>query len=174
MSNKAQRFAGVITNPMNVFNFEINIPGVNSNCTLVVESTTYPQQGKFRTISLWYQGEQVRYPGLPENGGEWTVRIPESDDGKILKAFHELSSVRYNQKTGVMSPVKFNDITLVMKDLQGNEVYHVVLHGCWINSRNNVNLSAQQAGDSWKWDFVFTYQWIEDVLGNNKGAESPM
>lgn len=163
MSNKVQTFASIITNPMNLHNFEVRIPGVDPNTTLIVESTTFPTQGKFREISLWFQGEKVTYPGLPENGGNWTIRIPESDTGVVAKEFHKLVTAMYNQKTGVMKPTVWKDVEVYCKDLQGNITFSVILHGCWLAQKNQVNLNASTPDQSWKWDYVFVYQWIEDV-----------
>lgn len=172
MSIKAQTFARVITNPMNVYNFEVRIPGVDYS--LIIESTQYPNQGKFRTISLWFQGEQIRYPGLPDNGGEWAFKIPESDDGKIAAAFKKLFDAMYNQKTGQMFHKKWKDIDLFAKDDAGNVTYSVTLHGCWIVSRQNVSVDQSRPGDAWKWDYAFVYQWIEDKMESNKGSEAPL
>jgi hypothetical protein len=163
MSNKVQTFASIISNPMNLHNFEVQIPGVDSNVTLIVESTTFPAQGKFREISLWFQGEKITYAGLPENGGSWTVRIPESDTGKVAKELHKLIKQFYDQKTGVMLPGTWKDITILSKDLSGKIVFKVVLHGAWLAQKNQVNLSSSTPDQAWKWDYVFVYQWVEDV-----------
>lgn len=170
MAHKVQVLTGIIANPMNVYNFEVQIPGVNNGLPLIIESTTFPAQGKFREISLWYQGMQVRYPGLPENGGAWTFKIPEADNGIVGNTFQEIFNSMYDQKSGVLKPNTWKDISVFSKDQAGNIVFHVVLHGAWISQRNPVNLAQSSVSDAWKWDYTFIYQWIEDVLVSNVGT----
>ena len=176
MAHPIQTFAGIMTNPLNVYNFEVKIPGLDTpELTLLIESTTFPTQGKFREISLWYMGQQVRYPGLPENGGTWQFKIPESDNGVVATQFKKLFDAMYDQKSGIMKPIIWKNIDIFQKDTAGNIVYHSILHGCWIAQKNPVNLSASTPGDAWKQDFVFVYQWIEDVqTSNSSGSSSPM
>lgn len=164
MSTKAQTFASIITNPMNLHNFFVEIPGINSDLTLIVESTTYPAQGQHRDVTLWFQGEKVTYPGLPENGGTWAIKIPESDNGVVAKEFHKLAKSMYDQKTGIMTPTVWKDINVFAKDLAGNIVYSVVLHGAWLKQRQPANLNSSTPEAAWKWDYVFYYNWIEDKL----------
>lgn len=172
MSLKVNTFASIITNPMNVHNFVVSIPGV-TNGSIVVSSTTFPSE-KLREIILHYQGEEIVYPTLPKNDHSWKVKVPESDSGIIKKEFDVLKKKSYNQKTGLFTPTKWKDVPVVARDLAGNEVFKVILHGVWIVGRESVDLNNSDPTKNWEWDYEFRYQWLEDVDSNNQGSESPL
>lgn len=167
MSVKVATFANIITNPLNLHNFLVTIPGVD--LAIVVSSTNFPSE-KLREIVLWYQGEKIIYPGLPESENKWKVKLPENDDGKVRRAFDSLKSTRYNQKTGIMVPKLWKTVTVTARDLEGNEVFKVNLHGTWLKGRNPVDLANNDPSKSWEWEYEFVFQWIEDVDCNNKGS----
>lgn len=164
MSLKAQTFAHIITNPMNTHRFEIYVPELSY--TAVVQSTTYPQQENFRDVKLYHQGEEIDYPTIPGNGGDWTIEIPENDDGRIKKEFDAKLASFYNQKTGDFYPHKWDTVIVTARNLRNEVVYAVALKGCWIKGVNKPNLNAQSV-DAWKWQYVFHYNWIEDLSTSN-------
>lgn len=170
MSRKVQQFANVITQPLNIYNFAIEIPSIQfSN---IVQSTTFPSE-KLRIMTLYTHGEKVQYPSIPENGGQWTIKIPENDSGLIRREFEALKSRCWNQMTGLLTPPKWFNISVSSRDLADNLVFSAVLHGCWIMGRNDVSLSNQDVSTSWAWDYVFMYQWLEDKDHNNQGTPNP-
>lgn len=172
MSIKAQQFARIITNPMNLHKFEVSIPGIEYST--IVESSTFPSQGPHREIVLWAQGEKVSYYGLPENGGEWSITIPESDSGAIKEAFDAKFASQYDQKTGLVTPRVWDDILVVCKDLADQSVFSVTLHGCWIMRRGDLNLNASSPEAAAKWDYTFKYNWLEDNKITGKGSIAQM
>jgi hypothetical protein len=176
MSQKIQRFTSFITQPLNTHNFEVVIPaadGGNIEESIVVESTTFPTE-KFREVSLWFQGEQIRYPGIPENGGSWKVTIPEADSGIIRRKFDALKNRFWNQKTGILNTdYLWESVPVFARDLKNNVVFSVTLKGVWLKGREAVQLSASSPDTSWKWDYEFVYQWIEDKDGKNEKTPSP-
>lgn len=174
MSYKCNTFVQSLTNPANTHQFKVVIGGVDDAISLLVESCDFPTQGAFREISLWNHGEQIRYPGLPENGGQWKVKIPENDDGKVARAFKALTDEIYDQKTGTLKPTVWREIKVYSQDLQQNNVFHVNLMGCWIASRQQVQLNGADPSGVWKWDYVFTYNYLIDVDDNNQGTAAPM
>lgn len=170
MSRKAQQFANIITQPLNIYNFLINIPAISfSN---VVQSSVFPSE-QLQTMSLFTQGEEVRYPTKPKNGGQWPINIPEADSGIMRREFEALKSAVYDQRRGIILPTKWYDINVTSRDEADNPVFSAILHGCWILGRQNVNLNAQNVTDSWKWDYLFIYQWLEDKDHNNPGTPNP-
>lgn len=173
MSLRIKTFTGVIASPQNTHNFICEIPGIDSNIAMIIESTDYPAQGKFREVSLWYQGEQIRYPSIPENGGQWRFKIPEGDKGQVFAEFKKLCDKMYDQRTGAFIPQLWSDVHIYSRDLNNEVVYSVILHGCWFSERSTVSMDGTNPGNAWKWDFTLTYQWIEDVLGNAKGSINP-
>lgn len=173
MSRKIATFAQFITQPLNKHNFQVVIPGVPE--AIIVESTTFPTD-KLREVVMWFQGEQVRYPGLPENGGAWKVTIPEGDNGQIRARFMALRNRLFNQATGTILPdIIWDTIQVHARDLSDNIVFSVNMHGCWLKGAEPQGLNASQPAESWKWDYEFVYQWIEDSpIAGLPGSESPL
>lgn len=172
MSLKIKTFASIITQPLAIHNFYIEIPGA-STTSIVVSATSFPSE-KMREIKLYYQGEEIRYPTLPQNSGEWKFKVPESDSGIIRRELDEIKAKRYNQKLGTMLPYKWKDITVIARDLNQNPVFKVILHGAWLIGREDVPLDNSDPTKSWQWDYAWKYQWIEDVDLNNNPSENPM
>ena len=160
MSRKVQRFTSYITTPLNVHNFVVNIPGFANS--ILVESTTFPSD-TLREMKLWFQGEEIRYPTIAENTGKWEVKIPESDRGNIRSELQRFRNSIYDQRTGLVIPSAWKSVTVTARDLQDREVLSVILHGCWLRGRSEVSLSNSDPTQHWKWDYQFTFQWIEDV-----------
>lgn len=69
MSIKISTFTNVISNPMNTHNFALDIPGFE-DYAITVQSTTFPSE-QLRTTVLYMDGEEVRYPTIPQNSGTW-------------------------------------------------------------------------------------------------------
>lgn len=160
MSRKVQQFANIITTPLNVHNFIVTIPGFVE--AIVVESTTFPSD-TLREMKLWFQGEEVRYPTIAENSGKWAIKIPENDRGLIRSKLQAFRNSIYDQKTGIIIPALWKDITVHARDLNNQLVFGVILHGAWIRGRNEVQLANSDPSQNWKWDWQFTFQWIEDI-----------
>ena len=164
MSNKVAKFASIITQPLNLYNFYLTIKGLSQEDNEVlatVQSTSFPSE-KLRTIELWANGEIVRYPSIPQNDGGWKIKIPENDNGKIRSIFDGLKRKIYDQKTGTLIPPTMYDIVVVARDMQDRQVFKAILHGCWIQGREGVEMSSSDNQKSWEWDYNFVYQWIED------------
>lgn len=174
MSYKCNTFVQSITNPHNTYQFKVVIGGVDDSITLLVESADFPTQGAFRELTLWNHGEKISYPGLPENGGQWKVKIPESDNGKVAREFKKLTDAAYDQVTGKLKPTVWKKIQVFSQDTQQNNVFHVNLMGCWIMSRQQVGLNGADPAGIWKWDFVFYYNYLIDKDDNNEGSPAPL
>ena len=173
MSRKINTFAGIITQPLNVYNFviKINAKGVdaiNNDILQTVQSTTFPTE-QLREMTLNYRGEVITYPAKPQNGGDWSFTIPENDGGQIRKELDKLKNHIYDQQTGVMTPMPWFDVEVMQLDLQENKVFSVVLHGCWLKGRSNAQaLNQSEVSTSWTNDYAFHYTWIEDKLLDDK------
>ena len=176
MSRKINTFASFITQPLNVYNFQIRITSptdkVDESVLMVVESTKFPSE-KLREMVLNYQGEKISYPAKPENGGTWTITVPEGDKAQVRKELDRLKNKQYDQKSGVMSPTTWYDVEVFHRDLQDNIVFSIVLHGCWLMGRNEIDLKTEDATSSVKWSYDFKYQWIEDKVNDNEGSPNP-
>lgn len=171
MSLKANQFVKVIQQPLNTYNFVVDIPDIAYG--LLVSSTTFPSE-KLQTVSLYFQGEEIAYPCLPKNGGSWKVSVPESDSGAVKKVFDTMKQSMFSQKTGFLTPKRWKDITVTARDQSNNLVFSVILHGAYCVGREGQNLDNSQNTSAWKWEYEFHYTWIEDVDLNNKGSEAPM
>lgn len=159
MSQKVQTFASIITRPLNLHNFLVKIP--KFDYSIVIQSTTFPTE-EFRMVKLYTQGEEVRYPTIPQNNGEWAIKVPENDDGKIWNQFRTMKNSVYDQVSGLMNPQAWFPIEIYARDLANRPIFLSILHGCWIKGKNDVSLDASNPQNSWQWDFKFVYQWIED------------
>lgn len=163
MSRKIQTFSSIITQPMNVHNFHVSIPGFE-DYALIVQSTTFPSE-QMRMTNLYVQGEEVRYAVTPSNAGTWSVNVPETDSGLIRSTLDSLKSAMWDQKSGNLSvsAAQWFDITVTARDLNSEPSFQCILHGCWIVGRGDVNLSQQDPTANWRWDYQFRYNWLEDV-----------
>lgn len=167
MSRKAAEFASIITQPLNVYNFEVrfvtNNPllKVNDNILLTVQSASFPEE-KLREMVQYYKGERIVYAAKPDVGGNWTITLPEGDGGQVRKELDKLKHYIYDQKTGAMTPMSWFDIEVFQKDLQENIVFAVVLKDCWLKGRGAQDLKTENVTDSWKNSYEFHYSWIED------------
>lgn len=161
MSLKIDEFASIVAQPLNTYNFVVDIPGVGLD--MLVESTTFPSEA-LQKVSLWYHGEEISYPTLPKFGGEWKVTVPESDTGITKRAFDALKNNSWSQKLGILKPKdKYFDCTVYARDMEDKIIFKVVLHRCFIMGRDGQDLNNSKADGVWKWNYVFHYSWIEDV-----------
>lgn len=172
MSRKVNTFASIITQPLNVHNFYVDIPGVTT-ASIVVSAADFPSE-KMRKMILHFQGEEIRYPTIPSNQGEWKIKVPENDKGEIRRQLDSLKSARWDQKSGILSPTKWFDPIITARDLQLNPVFSCIMHGAWLVGRDQLNLSNADPTKNWEWDYEFCYQWIEDIDLNNDGSPSPV
>lgn len=160
MSVKVNTFTELIANPQNTHNFRVSIPDINYS--VLVESTTFPSQ-KLREVKLYFQGEAIKYPTLPEETTTWQVTLPEGEDAKVYKDFRDLASSLYDQKSGIVHVKRWKDVIVSAMDMAGNPVMSVVLHGAWLGGRDAVTLDSSAVETPWKWVYEFHYQWIEDL-----------
>lgn len=159
MSRKVDSFASIITNPLPLHTFIVNIPDFQFNA--VVESAGLPQDS-FREVRLYTQGEVVIYPTIPDSKHEWAIKIPDNDDGKINKEFLRIRNKVYDQKAGMFKLSTWFDVEVFVRDLANKPVLSTVLHGAWLKGRNDVSLANNDPTQAFKWDWLFTYQWLED------------
>lgn len=168
MSQKIARFASLITQPLNVYNFEIRFVSSlggkildNDDVLLAVQSAQFPAE-QMQEMTLNYQGEEIHYPAKPKLGGDWTITIPEGDGGQVRKVMDKLKHNRYDQNTGSMMPIPWFDIIVFQKDLQDNKVFQCVLKGCWLKGRGANDLKTEDVTTSWSNQYTFRYTWIQD------------
>lgn len=171
MSRKCAEFTSYITNPLNVHNFVVDIPGFDYS--ILVKSTSFPSE-QLREVTLHYQGEEIRYPTIPETSHTWNISIDEDDSGLIRRALESLKQKYYDQKTGLMVPRFWDTVEVFARDLAGNLVFSCKLHGVWIKGRSDVSLNNSDPTQNWAWEYQFIYQWIEDVDKNNPGNSNPL
>lgn len=159
MSRKINAFHSVINNPLNMHNFEVQIPGFNY--AIVVQSTQFPSE-KMRTVVLYTYGEEVRYPTLPQNDGNWPIQVPDSDTGVIRESLDSLKAEMYDQTSGLLTPPDMYDIEVRARDLENTVIFKTIMHMAWIEGRDSVNLANNDPTKPWMWDYRFRYNWLED------------
>lgn len=172
MSLKLNAFATIITNPLNIHNFLVDIPGA-PNGSIVVASSVFPSE-KLREVKLHYQGEEIRYPTIAGNDGIWKVTVPEADSGIVRRELDSLKSKMWNQKTGIFVPQLWKAVTVTARNLQLEPVFKAILHGCWLLGRDQVTLDNSDPTKNWNWDYEFRFQWIEDVDLNAVASPNPL
>jgi len=176
MSRKINGFASFLTQPLNVYNFEIRIKSisdkVDENVLMVVKSTSIPAE-KMRKMTQTYQGETISYMAKPDASGEWTFTLPEGDRAQVKKELDRLKHRCYNQDTGMLTPQPWYNVEVYQKDLQDNIVLGVVLHGAWLVGRNSQNLDTADVTKSYEWTYTFQYQWLKDIDFDAKGTPNP-
>lgn len=178
MSRCINKFASVITQPLNIYNFKIVIKNivdeVNQDILLTVQSTSFPAE-TLRETTLNFKGEEIHYPAKPTTGGDWTFTIPENDKGSIAMELDRLKHATYDQKTGVMTPQLWYNVEVMQLDLSDNIVKSAILHGCWLKGRDNTNLDTSNVTNSWSNTYTFRYTWLEDKnVEGLKGTSNPM
>ena len=162
MTRKIQTFTGIITNPMNIHNFALSIPGFE-DYSITVQSTSFPSDS-LRQTRLYVAGEEIRYPTVAQNSGTWQFVVPETDDGTISSILDGIRSEIWNRLTGglTVDPTQWRDIGVIARDLNSNESFEVILHGAWLAGRGDVQLNQATPETNWQWQYQFIYQWLEN------------
>lgn len=163
MSQKVAAFRSYISNPLNIHNFFVDIPGIGEY-GLVVQATTFPGE-RARVTTLFVAGERVSYPTVPDNDHSWAVTVPESDSGETYKRFGALIRKYWDQETGALtinSENPFDRVIVYARDLNGNVVISRTLVNAWLQGPANVNLNAQNPEENFKWEFTFVFDYILD------------
>lgn len=168
MSQKVAKFASYITQPLNIYNFQIKFVSItggkvldDENVLLAVQSAQFPSE-QLQEMTLNYKGEEIKYPTKPKTGGDWKITIPEGDGGQVRKVMDKLKHNIYNQKLGTLTPMPWFDIIVFQNDLQDNPVFKCVLKGCWMKGRDNNDLKTEDVTNSWSNSYTFRYTWIQD------------
>lgn len=180
MSQKIAQFASYLTQPLNVYNFEIafvkpvgggnvleGVDGFN-NPLLYVQSASFPKE-ELQYMTLNYKGEEIQYPAKPKIGGDWTITIPEGDGGQVRKSLDKLKHNFYDQSSGAITPRPWFNIVVIQKDLQDNVVFKCVLVGCWLKGRNENQLKTENVTENWTNTYTFRYTYIQDNPNAKQG-----
>lgn len=171
MSLKAQTLITNLGNPLNTHNFVVYISNKDfEGVQILVSSTTFVTE-VLQEYLLYFQGEKVRFPSIPDNGGEWTCQIPEGELAKFRSAYIKHYSKNFNQTTGAMTHWSITDkftIDVYARSLRGDvdgsdKLFGVKLHGCYMKGASPVNLNNSNPTQNWVWDVRFTYDYIEDL-----------
>jgi hypothetical protein len=173
MSQKIQAFTQIITTPQNVHNFSLTfeqsgplMPQSLLNefnaVSVIVQSTSMPSD-QMRSTTLYAHGEEIRWPAVPQNSGNWGFNIPESDTGAIGVILQRLRTELWDPRTGALSAnaLQWFNVRVTANDLNSQANFSTLLHGCWLLGRQDVNLSQQNPEQNWKWDYQLRYQWLE-------------
>lgn len=167
MSLKQQTFAGIITQPLNLHNFMIKIPGFDY--AMIIQSTSLPAETQREQVLSW-QGEEIHYPTLPQTAGVWNFTVPENDDGKVQAAFLALRKKQHNQLTGRVGNPLWFPVQIYARDLHDNNVLQCTLQGCWWRTRAEVQLNTTDPQQNWNWQYQIQYHWIDDKVSGNNGT----
>ena len=161
MSVKINAYIEKLGNPLTRHNFVVRSP-LLGGIEMLVASTTFPTE-QMRDVTLYYLGERIKWPTIPENSGVWTVNVPEGEDGQVYVALGKQKGLIWNQKMGVLIPGVKSQIEVVARTVNDAEVFKVILHGGYIKGPSDVDLDNSDPTQAWRWNFTFSYDWIEDV-----------
>ena len=179
MSQKIQAFTQIITTPQNVHNFSLTFEQSGplmpqslldefNAVSVIVQSTSMPTD-QMRATTLYAHGEEIRWPAVPHNSGNWWFNIPESDTGEIGAILQRLRAELWDSRTGAMSAnaMQWFNVRVTANDLNSQANFSTLLHGCWLLGRQDVSLSQQNPEQNWKWDYQLRFQWLE-VLNHRR------
>lgn len=179
MSHKVQTFTSIITTPANTHNFTISFEQAGplmpqsllqefNGLSLIVQSTSMPSD-QMRSTMLYVDGEEIRYPAVPQNGGTWGFNIPEGESGMVGSLLGRIRRHLWDEKTGAMSAsaLQWFNVKVTSNDLNSHAAFSTLLHGCWIVGRQDVNMAQNAPETNWKWDYQVRYQWLEPL--NHRG-----
>lgn len=171
MSIKVNVFRGMLGNPLNTHNFLVKIPRLQ-DVEVMVTATTFPTE-QLKQYVMQFQGEDVRFPSLPNIGGTWSCTIPEGEYAKVYSALTREHALNYQQDTGAMTNWAvddFFDIEVIPRGLRAGLTlkdsdvpFKCILRGCYISGFAEVQLSAAAATQPWNWSLNFAYTWLEYV-----------
>jgi hypothetical protein len=159
MSVKQVAFtAAMFPAPKKVYDFIIVNPEMVL-ASLLVEATTYPAIG-LGVVAIPIKGENVYRPTVPEIGGVWRCRIPESE---LMMA---KESLIYGQSkiysiSGLMTN-RIKSLTLIPLGPYNLPLPPIILKDCWMKSREGVELNNSDPTVAWKWNVEFYYSAVKE------------
>lgn len=167
MSRKIDAFRQALGNPLTVHNFVVRLASVSDqdpNVEVIVQSTTLPSD-QLQDVLLHYLGENVKFPTIPSNGGEWAVNIPDNEEGIAFVNTLKARKMWYEPVTGRMVSMNATgkNIEVVMRTVNDDEVYKVVLHNCYCKGRDPQQLNAATPTQALTFNQTFSYDWLEDL-----------
>ncbi len=107
MSIKTNTFRQMLGRPLNTHNFFISIPTM-SDVELLVSSTTFPTE-KLGSKTLFYQGEAINFPTMPQRGGDWSCTLSEGEYAKVYRSASLEYKTNFLQDLGVLNSWAFLD-----------------------------------------------------------------
>lgn len=161
MSLKINAFIKKLGNPLTRHNFVVRSP-LLGGMEMLVSSTTFPSE-QMRDVILYYLGERIKWPTIPENSGVWNANIPEGEDGQVFVALGQQKGILWNQKLGILQPGIKSQIEVVARTVNDAEVFKVVLHGCYIKGPSDIDLDYMDPTQAWRWNWTFSFDWIENI-----------
>ena len=169
MSHKLSTFTSQIGHPLNTHNAIVVIPKLKDIQILATEFP-FPSE-RMQNYTEYFQGERVKFPSLPTNGGEWQCSMPEGELMKVRDAYMALYRTMYTQDAGTFhfwSMRDKMDIEVYARTMNGDvngseKLFGRRLMGAFMVGPADVNLSASNATQHWLWNITFSYDWIQDI-----------
>ena len=162
MSQKIDRFRSALGNPIAIHNFVVRCTELLGDIDILVQSTTLPAE-QLQEIILYYLGERVKWPTIATNSGRWSAVFPENENGLVNKQLLKDKGLWWEQKLGFMLPGQTANIEVVMRTVNDEEVFKVIMHNAFIIGRNDNALNSAQPTQTLLEELQFSYDWIEDV-----------
>ena len=153
-------FTNTIGNPAKSFKWDIIVPALPVVGSFHAQTAQVPAKGH-TIIDLFHMGQVAKFPGAVEYEHTWPVTFVESETGIIHNALWEWSQLVFNQTTGVMSnPNVFKrDITARMLTDNGATWATFVLHNCYPQNVDPVELDKSANTEAFKWTVTFSFDW---------------
>lgn len=173
MSRKIDVFRAALGNPLTRHNFIITIPHLEntalSNVQILVQSTSLPSE-RLRDIILYYLGERIKYPTIPENSGEWSCNIPDNELGLAFETVMKEKGLYWKQKAGILLPGERENVKVTMRTVNDSPVFEVIMHNAYCKGRGDESLNNNDPTAVLSYNITWAYDWIEDVHKVNSEA----
>jgi hypothetical protein len=165
MSRKVNLFRAALGNPLTTHNFLVSCKSLlGTEVPMLVQSTSFPSE-RIREIVLYYLGERVKYPTIPENSGHWPCTVVDNELGTVFKQTIKAKGLLWEQESGLVKGLQGGlgaDMDVTMRTVNDEEVFSVVMHGCFFLGKDDVSLANNDPTNPFKWNLTFAYDWISD------------
>lgn len=159
MSKKIDVFRAVMVQPQTVSQYLIVIPTLSA-FTVLAEAATFPAI-KLGEVAIPFKGEAIYRPTVPEIN-EWRVRVPENYLGLVKQDI-----VAHHAQVARTSGVMINSLgSVYVYVCNGTDIpiAGVKLINAWIRGRESVDLKYDSPTEVFKWNVVFRYDAIEELI----------
>lgn len=164
MSRKVDQFKATLGAPLTINNFKVQIPLIDGENEILVQSTVLPQD-ELRVTTVKYWGETLNYPAIPESSHVWPVQIPETVDGRVFKDLCRSRLMWYEQYSGLLllpTSLGQNIIVKMFNPVTQEDIIKVKLWNAFLVGIDPVQLNAAGSTTPVIYNAKFIYDWVQN------------